>query len=128
MTAIANRTSAVVLAGLLAAGAAAACSRGADGPGADRRGAIDARAVMADAGCGSCHEIPGVEGADGRAAPPLTHFARRAWVAGRLENEPVELARWIEDPLEVDPKTAMPDLDLTDDEARAVADYLLTIE
>jgi cytochrome c1 len=82
---------------------------------------------MRDAGCGSCHTIPGVEGADGRSAPPLTHWKSRAWIAGRLENRPGELVRWLRDPQAVDPETAMPDLDLTEAEAQAVASVLLSI-
>ncbi len=35
-------------------------------------------------GCGGCHTIPGVEGANGTVAPPLTGFGNRMFIAGVL--------------------------------------------
>ena len=67
------------------------------------------RAALAEWGCGGCHVIPGVTAAVGRVGPPLTDFAERAFVAGRLPNEPASLVRWILDPQGVSPGTAMPD-------------------
>ena len=61
-------------------------------------------------GCGSCHVVPGVSAATGRVGPPLTDFADRTYVAGRLRNEPAALVRWIRDPQAVEPGTATPDL------------------
>jgi cytochrome c1 len=78
-------------------------------------------------GCGSCHVIPGVAGAEGGVGPPLTHFADRSYVAGRLRNEPVALVKWIRDPMDVDSATAMPDLGVTESEARDIAAYLYTL-
>lgn len=75
-------------------------------------------------GCGSCHEIPGVRGADGTVGPPLTKFGRRQFIAGQLANTPENLIRWITDPKGVEPGTAMPDLGVTEDEARNIAAYL----
>jgi cytochrome c len=48
-------------------------------------------------------------------------------IAGELPNSPDNLVRWIKDPKAVEPGTAMPDLGLTDDEARDVAAYLYTL-
>ena len=45
--------------------------------------------------CGRCHTIPGVKGADGLVGPPLIHFSKRSFVAGKLANTPDNLARWI---------------------------------
>lgn len=78
-------------------------------------------------GCGSCHRIPGVRGADATAAPPLDDFARRAFIAGRIENSPDNLVRWIIDPQSVDPRTAMPDLSVTEEDARDIAAFLETL-
>ncbi|MFN2557879.1 MAG: cytochrome c family protein [Nitriliruptorales bacterium] len=75
-------------------------------------------------GCGACHTISGVPNADGGAAPPIDHFSRRAYIAGRLANTPENLARWIEDPQAVEPGTAMPNLGVTPDDARNIAAYL----
>lgn len=75
-------------------------------------------------GCGSCHTIPGVKGADGLVGPPLTKFGRRTFIAGQLPNTPENLIRWIMDPREVEPGTAMPDLGVSEAEARNIAAYL----
>jgi cytochrome c1 len=78
-------------------------------------------------GCGSCHVIPGVPAASGRVGPPLTDFADRAYVAGRLPNEPSALVQWIRDPQVIDPGTVMPALGVTDADARNIAAYLYTL-
>ena len=71
--------------------------------------------------------IPGVPAAEGRVGPPLTDLADRTFIAGRLRNEPSALVRWIREPREVDPNTAMPDLGVTDRDARDIAAYLYTL-
>lgn len=78
-------------------------------------------------GCGACHTVPGVDGARGRVAPPLTAFAERAFVAGVLPNRPEELIRWIQDPPSVNPRTAMPNLGVSEQDARHIAAYLYTL-
>jgi cytochrome c len=78
-------------------------------------------------GCGACHVIPGVDRAAGRVAPPLSEFASRAFVAGVLPNRPDELVRWIQDPPAVNPQTAMPNLGVTEQDARHMAAYLYTL-
>jgi cytochrome c1 len=75
-------------------------------------------------GCGACHIVPGVRGADGLVAPPLTKFARRTFIAGEVPNTPENLVHWIREPKEIEPHTAMPDLGLNDQQARDVAAYL----
>ena len=44
-------------------------------------------------GCHGCHTIPGIAGADAMVGPPLTHWARRVYIAGELPNTPENLAR-----------------------------------
>jgi cytochrome c1 len=84
--------------------------------------------VMRSSGCAACHVIPGVAGADGHVGPPLTDFAQRAYIAGRLPNTSQNLVRWLRDPQAVDPETAMPDPGLTSEEVRDVAAYLYTLD
>jgi cytochrome c2 len=79
---------------------------------------------MVEHGCGACHTIPGVTGANGSVGPRLEGFADRAYVAGVLPNEPGGLVRWIVDPPAHSPMTAMPDLGVTEAEARDMAAYL----
>ncbi len=78
--------------------------------------------------CGSCHSIPGVEGANGRVAPPLEFFARRTYVGGEIPNTPDNVVRWIRDPKSVEPGTAMPTLGISEQQARDIAAYLYTLK
>ena len=84
--------------------------------------------LIVSKGCGACHVIPGVQGARGLVGPPLYFFSRRTMIAGELPNTPDNLVRWIKDPKQVEPGTAMPDLGLDDQQARDVAAYLYTLQ
>jgi cytochrome c1 len=78
--------------------------------------------------CGACHIIPGVPGARGGVGPPLTGFARRTYIAGRLVNTPDNLTAWIFDPQAVDAATAMPPTGVGRAEARDICAYLYTLK
>lgn len=75
-------------------------------------------------GCGSCHTIPGVPGAHATVGPPLDRMAIRTYIAGTLPNSPEHLALWIQHPQQVHPGTAMPELDVTPQDAKEIAEYL----
>lgn len=75
-------------------------------------------------GCAGCHTIPGVPGADGKVAAPLTGLRARVYVGGVLPNTADNLRAWIVDPPAYSPRTAMPVTGITDAEARDVAAYL----
>ena len=75
-------------------------------------------------GCGACHVIPGVRQATGRVGPRLNDLRNQVYLAGVLPNTPENLVLWIQHPQEVNPLTAMPDLDITEEEARDIAAYL----
>ena len=77
-------------------------------------------------GCGGCHTVTGVTQAQGRVGPPLDGVGGRAMIAGRLENKPGALRRWIMDPQGVSPGTAMPDLGVTQPDARDISAFLYT--
>jgi cytochrome c2 len=82
------------------------------------------RAAFIAKGCGGCHALKGVAQASGQVGPPLDGIARRAIVAGMLENTPDNLTRWIKRPQSVVPGNAMPDLPMTDHDARDIAAFL----
>jgi cytochrome c len=84
----------------------------------------DVRAAVARHGCGSCHVIAGIPGADGRTGPSLVSMADQVYVAGVVPNDRQTLAQFIRDPQSIDPRSAMPNLPVTEDEARLIADYL----
>ena len=103
----------------------AACSHGRQT--VEMPGASQARGkqVIEQVGCGACHAIPGIRMAGGRVGPPLAGFAKRRTIAGKLANTPDDLTRWIHDPQGVVPGNDMPDLGLSQQQARDVAAYLL---
>lgn len=84
--------------------------------------------LIAGYGCGACHTIPGVHGARGQVGPSLRGFGLRTMIAGELANSPENLSRWIQHPRQIEPKTAMPDLGLTPDQANDIAAYLYTLQ
>lgn len=75
-------------------------------------------------GCGSCHTVPGIRGATGRVGPQLTDFKEQTFIGGQIPNTPSNLVQWIRDPQRFAPGTAMPDLGVTEAEARDIAAYL----
>ena len=78
-------------------------------------------------GCGSCHTIPGIRGADREVGPPLAGIGRRMYIAGVLTNTPEHMVKWIQDPPGIDSLTAMPNLGVKQQEARDIAAYLYTL-
>jgi putative membrane protein len=78
-------------------------------------------------GCGACHIIPGIAGANGLVGPPLDHMGRRIYLAGLLRNNPGNMVRWLQHPQEILPGGAMPDQGLSEEQARNIAAYLFTL-
>lgn len=78
-------------------------------------------------GCGACHSIAGIAGADGRVGPSLQGIGVRVEIAGRLANTPDNLVTWLRAPQRVAPGNGMPDQGVTDREARDMAAYLYTL-
>lgn len=79
-------------------------------------------------GCGSCHVVPGVRGASGGVGPPLDGIGDRAYLAGVLPNTPENMLAWIRDPQKIVPRSAMPDLGVSESEARDIVAYLYTLQ
>jgi cytochrome c2 len=103
----------------------AATAPAGEAPGGDpARGALAIRQY----GCGACHRIPGIPGARGVVGPPLDRMSERGYLGGVLANTPENLIRWLRNPPAVDPTTAMPDVGLSEAEARDMAAYLHTLK
>lgn len=111
------------IAWVLAATAGLAACGGGPGP-LPKAKADRGRDLIVREGCGACHRIGGVRGADGRIGPSLESFKGKRYIAGQLTNTPRNVVRFIRDPRAVEPKTIMPDLGLTKAEAREIVDYL----
>jgi cytochrome c2 len=106
----------------------AAPERGEAPPQQAQQGSPDrGKEMIVKYGCGTCHEIPGVDGADGLVGPPLSQMARRSYIAGELANSEDNMHRWIRDPQAVEPGTAMPDLGVTAQDAADITAYLYTL-
>jgi cytochrome c len=78
-------------------------------------------------GCGGCHTIPGVEGANGTVGAALAEVAERVELAGHLANTPSNMVRWLRDPQGVAPGNGMPNLGVREKEARDMGAYLYTL-
>lgn len=77
--------------------------------------------------CGACHVIPKVVGATGEVGPTLEHVGRISYIASGLPNQPDIMVRWLRDPPALKPGTKMPDLGITETEARHMAAFLYTL-
>lgn len=83
--------------------------------------------LLAQYQCGSCHAIPEVPGSRGRVGPPLDRFGLRSYISGEIPNRPDTLARWIEAPAALLPGTSMPDMGVSEADARDMAAYLSSL-
>jgi cytochrome c2 len=83
-------------------------------------------AMFIQYGCGSCHALKNVRTATGMVGPPLDGVALRTIVGGHLANNPANMAKWIRDPQQYSPGTAMPDLDVGAGDARDITAFLYT--
>ncbi|WP_199561897.1 c-type cytochrome [Micromonospora deserti] len=79
-------------------------------------------------GCGTCHTVPGVRGADGLVGPPLAGIGDRSYLGGQLTNNAINMQRWIRDPQAVAPGTAMPSLGVTEADAQDLTAFLFTLK
>lgn len=83
-----------------------------------------ALAAIERAGCGACHDIPGIGWPQGKVGPALDGLATRALIAGRLPNRPDVLAAYIRNAPALMPGSAMPAMPVSPGEARDIAQYL----
>ncbi len=67
---------------------------------------------------------PRSTGADATVGPPLDHYYERTYIAGRLPNDWANLTQWIQNPQQVKPGTAMPNMGVRPDESFDIAAYL----
>ncbi|WP_439364428.1 c-type cytochrome [Bradyrhizobium sp. DASA03005] len=121
-----NPASRLIMASLL--GLAMIANAGAAGPdnfnGDARRGAD----LVKNYRCGTCHDIPGVAGANGNVGPPLHRIGTRTYIAGYIQNSPDNMAAWIEDPQKALPGNAMPRMGIPQKDARDIAAFLFTLK
>lgn len=78
--------------------------------------------------CATCHVIPGIVSAEKQVGPPLNGIATRQYIAGILPNNPENMVAWLRHPQRFAPHSAMPDLGLSEQDARDIAAYLYRLE
>jgi putative membrane protein len=83
--------------------------------------------LIGQSGCGACHTIPGIGGANGLVGPPLNQMGKRVIIAGVLRNTPDNMVKWLRHPQAVVPNNAMPDMGLDEQQARDITAYLYTL-
>jgi cytochrome c len=89
----------------------------------------EGRQLVSRYGCGVCHVVPGVDGAQGQLGPSLVGVASRPTISfGTVENTPANMAQFIQDPASRNPQSSMPPMAITDAEAAAIAAYLETLK
>jgi cytochrome c2 len=69
-----------------------------------------------------------VANASGKVGPPLEGIAGRVYLGGVLPNTPENMASFIRAPHKADPRTAMPDMGVTEAHARDMVAYLYTLK
>ena len=103
----------------------AGCSKHLVGHAAERSGAErSAPELMVQYGCPACHVIPHVPGAVGQVGPSLAGLAQRSYIAGTLPNTPENRVSWIMHPQHVRPGTAMPEMGVSEQDARRIQIFL----
>lgn len=86
------------------------------------------RAAVDRFGCVACHMIPGFANQGSNVGPPLHKIAERAYLGGVVPNTPEDMVRWLQNPPQIDPRTAMPNLGISEAEARDIGAYLYTLK
>jgi cytochrome c len=90
-------------------------------PGGDARQGRDAILLY---GCYACHVVEGIREATGRVGPKLEEIDRQIYIGGVLTNSPQNMIDWIREPQAFNPRTAMPDLNVSERDARDITAYL----
>lgn len=84
--------------------------------------------LVQEYGCNACHVIPGVRGPKAWVGPPLNAWSKRHYIAGSLANTPENLQAWLQRPQEFEPGTAMPNLNISTEDAQDISAYLYTLQ
>lgn len=85
------------------------------------------RELLTSYGCTGCHMVPGVEGPRASLGPALDNSATKTAILGKFPNTPENMIRWLVDPPAMDPNTTMPNLGVTEQDARDMTAFLFTL-
>ena len=85
--------------------------------------------AIAKYGCGGCHTIPGIQGANGTVGPNLAGVSKLPVIAGTsTQMTPENLVKWIMNPPSIKPGTTMPVLGVNQTDAQNIVAYLYTLQ
>lgn len=79
-------------------------------------------------GCAGCHQIPGARNTVALVGPDLRQIASRSYVGGVAANTPDNMIHWVQNPQSLNPRSAMPNLHVSESDARDIASYLYTLK
>ncbi len=82
------------------------------------------RQVLVEYGCWGCHTLSSVRKATGRVGPKLEDLRKQIYLAGVVPNQPENMVQWLMSPREIAPRTAMPDLNVTEQDARDIGAFI----
>ena len=85
------------------------------------------RTAIGKYGCAGCHTIPGIDNAVATVGPTLERIASRSTLRGKVPNTPENIMKWLQNPQQIDPKSPMPAMGVTDTDARDIAAFLYTL-
>lgn len=85
---------------------------------------ITGQDLIISKGCGSCHSLEAIPAAKGKVGPPLDNIDQRIYIGGVLPNSQENLAKFLMKPEHFHPETAMPQPELTWQEAQYLSRYL----
>jgi cytochrome c len=89
------------------------------------------REALHNYGCIACHAVPGertVGGLNSSVGPSLDSFSTRSFVAGSLANTDENLISWIVNPQAIRPGSAMPNLGVSETDARHITAFLYSLD
>jgi cytochrome c oxidase subunit 2 len=76
-------------------------------------------------GCVACHSLSAHNAPKGMVGPNLANVGARAYIAaGTLKNDDTNLGRWIREPQSIKKGVLMPNLGVTEEEAKSLVAYL----
>ncbi|WP_252374309.1 c-type cytochrome [Hydrogenophaga sp. 2FB] len=84
--------------------------------------------LVSEKGCVACHTFPDIQWPRGGLGPSLHGFGRQGLIAGKLPNQPGVLMQFVRNAPGLVPGSAMPAITMSDQEARDVTAYLLTLQ
>jgi cytochrome c len=87
---------------------------------------VKGKVLAREYGCQTCHIVPGYA-TRGTVGPRLDRLPEQLYLAGKLPNTPESFIQWVQDPPAIRPGTAMPNLYVSEDDARDLAAYLYQV-